>query len=86
MGLTWFRRADQHSAPATRPFPRRGLKTSLGSLAAGFNAQKDVSSELADQAIDRMTATDEAAEQVDHANYDPAEAALKDQDLGVALG
>jgi hypothetical protein len=43
--------------------------------------------ELANEAISRLTATDEAAASVDHANYDPAEAFLgKDQDLGVALG
>jgi len=47
---------------------------------------EDVTSELADEAIGRMTATDEAAASADHANYDPAESFLgKDQDLGVAL-
>ena len=47
-----------------------------------------MTAELANEAISRLTATDEAAASVDHSDYDPAEAVLasKDQDLGVALG
>jgi hypothetical protein len=62
-----------------------------GSLPADFNAQEDVTAELANEAIGRMEGTDEdvaPSSGADHSDYDAREAVLGGlaAGAGVALG
>lgn len=87
MGMTRLRRVATEQCSLPGCYLSMALQTNSGSLSADFNAQEDVTTELANEAIDRMTATDEAAAQVDHSDYDPVEAVLADTESGgVALG
>jgi hypothetical protein len=93
MGLTWFRQRITNRLLLLGRYSDVATKSNQRILVANLSDTEDVTSELANEAADRMERTDQTlsgegdTREVAHADYDPvASLTGGDADTGVALG